>query len=129
MGSDGAVVVLRLRCSVVGGCVVVLCIGEAVHLPPLLPNQKQSPKQWGAMKPVSIAGSTETDIQRSKELDKFLVDSRLYESAEESSERKGVLSRLKQLFSECFSSSDSFYSLTCTTFIYLNVYCVFDWDC
>lgn len=38
--------------------------------PSLLPNQKQSSKQWGAMKPVSIAGPTKTHIQRSKELEK-----------------------------------------------------------
>ncbi|KAL2516282.1 Nuclear poly(A) polymerase 4 [Forsythia ovata] len=65
--------------------------------PSLLPNQKQPPKQWGAMKPLSVAGPTEADIQRSKELKKFLEDSGLYESAEESAKREEVLTRLKQI--------------------------------
>ncbi|KAL2474056.1 Chloride channel protein [Forsythia ovata] len=41
-------------------------------------------------------GATEADIQRNKELKKFLMDSGLYESAEEFAKREGVLSRLKQ---------------------------------
>lgn len=35
-----------------------------------------------------------------------------------------VLSRLKQVLLEYFSSSDIFYSLACTILIYLNVYSI-----
>lgn len=49
---------------------VVLDDLNASCSPSLSSNQKQSPKQWGMMKPVSIARKTETYIQRSKELEK-----------------------------------------------------------
>ncbi|KAL2462610.1 Nuclear poly(A) polymerase 4 [Forsythia ovata] len=60
-------------------------------------KEKQSPKQWGVTKPLSQAGPLEVDIQRSKELEKFLVDAGLYESAEEAAKREEVLGRLKQI--------------------------------
>ncbi|CAI9773592.1 unnamed protein product [Fraxinus pennsylvanica] len=60
-------------------------------------KEKQLPKQWGVTKPLSPAGPLEVDIQRSKELEKFLVDAGLYESAEEAAKREEVLVRLKQI--------------------------------
>lgn len=39
----------------------------------------------------------EADIQRTKELEKFLVGAGLYESAEEAAKREGVLCQLKQI--------------------------------
>lgn len=48
-------------------------------------------------KPISVAGPTEVDIQRSLELEKFLVDAGLYESKEEAIKRAEVLDRLGQI--------------------------------
>nr|GMC53831.1 nuclear poly(A) polymerase 4-like isoform X2 [Ipomoea batatas] len=62
--------------------------------PPLPPI----PKQYGVTKPLSLSGPTDADIRRTKELEKFLEDSGLYESAEETAKREHVLSRLKQDF-------------------------------
>ncbi|KAL2550476.1 Polynucleotide adenylyltransferase [Forsythia ovata] len=44
---------------------------NASFSPSLLLNQKQPPKQWGVMKPLSVAGPTEVDIQRNKEFKCF----------------------------------------------------------
>ncbi|OIT36685.1 PREDICTED: nuclear poly(A) polymerase 4-like isoform X2 [Nicotiana attenuata] len=55
------------------------------------------PKQYGVTKPLSLAGPTEADIQRTKELEKFLVGAGLYESAEEAAKRELVLRQLKQI--------------------------------
>ncbi|XP_047958922.1 nuclear poly(A) polymerase 4-like isoform X6 [Salvia hispanica] len=69
-------------------------------LPSLSPptaEKKQPPKQWGVTKPLSLAGPIDADIQRNKELEKFLVESGLYESAEESAKREAVLALLKQV--------------------------------
>ncbi|KAH6782318.1 nuclear polymerase [Perilla frutescens var. hirtella] len=60
-------------------------------------EEKQPPKQWGVAKPLSLAGPIDADIQRNRELEKFLLDSGLYESAEESAKREAVLARLKQI--------------------------------
>ncbi|KAL8458392.1 hypothetical protein ACS0TY_036056 [Phlomoides rotata] len=60
-------------------------------------ENKQAPKQWGVTKPLSLAGPTEADIQRTRELEKFLVDSGVYESAEEVAKREVVLDRLRQI--------------------------------
>ncbi|PIN26047.1 Poly(A) polymerase [Handroanthus impetiginosus] len=60
-------------------------------------EKKQPPKQWGVTKPLSLAGPTDADIQRTRELEKFLVDVGLYESAEEAAKREEVLGRLKQI--------------------------------
>ena len=54
-------------------------------------------KQYGVTKPLSLAGPTEADIQRTKELEKFLVGAGLYESAEEAAKRERVLCQLKQI--------------------------------
>ncbi|KAL1340651.1 hypothetical protein HN51_027011 [Arachis hypogaea] len=56
-----------------------------------------SSKQYGVTKPISKAGPTVADIQRTKELEKFLVDSGLYESEEEAAKRVEVLHRLGQV--------------------------------
>ncbi|KAL7152432.1 hypothetical protein ABFS83_04G096800 [Erythranthe nasuta] len=60
-------------------------------------EQKDPPMQWGVTKPLSNAGPTDVDIQRTKDLEKFLVDSGLYESAEETAKREEVLDRLKKV--------------------------------
>ncbi|XP_055829803.1 nuclear poly(A) polymerase 4-like [Solanum dulcamara] len=54
-------------------------------------------QQYGVTKPLSLAGPMEADIQRTKELEKFLVGAGLYESAEEAAKREGVLCQLKQI--------------------------------
>ncbi|KAL3824407.1 hypothetical protein ACJIZ3_020436 [Penstemon smallii] len=70
-------------------------VGSDSSPSPLPPTEEQ--KRWGVTKPLSHAGPTDVDIQRNKELEKFLVDSGLYESAEEAVKREEVLSRLKQI--------------------------------
>ncbi|KAK4375404.1 hypothetical protein RND71_006081 [Anisodus tanguticus] len=54
-------------------------------------------KQYGVTNPLSLAGPMEADIQRTKELEKFLVGAGLYESAEEAAKREVVLCQLKQI--------------------------------
>ncbi|XP_060219034.1 nuclear poly(A) polymerase 4-like isoform X1 [Lycium barbarum] len=54
-------------------------------------------KQYGVTKPLSLAGPMEADIQRTKELEKFLVGAGLYESVEEAAKREEVLCQLKQI--------------------------------
>ncbi|XXG63591.1 hypothetical protein AAC387_Pa05g1742 [Persea americana] len=54
-------------------------------------------KQYGVRKPISVAGPTEADIQRSAELEKFLVASSLYESKEEAIKREEVLGQIDQI--------------------------------
>ncbi|KAK4482005.1 hypothetical protein RD792_012921 [Penstemon davidsonii] len=54
-------------------------------------------RQWGVTAPLSHAGPTDLDIQRSRELEEFLEDSGLYESAEEAAKREQVICRLKQI--------------------------------
>ncbi|MCL7029955.1 hypothetical protein MKW94_017795 [Papaver nudicaule] len=51
----------------------------------------------GVTKPISTAGPTESDLQRSLELEKFLVDSGLYESKEEAVQREEILSQINQV--------------------------------
>ncbi|XP_010314828.2 nuclear poly(A) polymerase 4 isoform X1 [Solanum lycopersicum] len=55
------------------------------------------PKKYGVTKPLSLAGPTETDLQRNAELEKFLRESELYESEEETARREEVLRRLDQI--------------------------------
>jgi poly(A) polymerase len=52
-------------------------------------------KQQGVTKSLSLAGPVEADILKTKELEKFLVHSGLYESKEESAKREHVLGRIK----------------------------------
>ncbi|XP_028228282.1 nuclear poly(A) polymerase 4-like isoform X1 [Glycine soja] len=61
------------------------------------PQQEQQPNKYAFTKPLSLAGPTHADLQRNNELDKFLLDSGLYESNEESAARKEVLHRLDQI--------------------------------
>ncbi|KAL6144618.1 hypothetical protein ACLB2K_055309 [Fragaria x ananassa] len=61
------------------------------------PPQAVVGKQYGLTKPISIAGPTESDIQRTLELEKFLVEARLYESKEEAAKREEVLHRIEQI--------------------------------
>ncbi|CAI9100663.1 OLC1v1037809C1 [Oldenlandia corymbosa var. corymbosa] len=61
------------------------------------PLKSAAPKQFGVTKPISRAGPSEVDILRTKDLEKFLKDSGLYESPEESAKRGDVLSRLTEI--------------------------------
>ncbi|RLN12821.1 nuclear poly(A) polymerase 4-like isoform X1 [Panicum miliaceum] len=56
-----------------------------------------APKQYGITKPLSLLGPVEADLQRTAELEKFLVEAGLYESAEESAKREEVLGKLDQI--------------------------------
>jgi poly(A) polymerase len=58
-----------------------------------------APKQYGITKPLSLLGPVEADLQRTGELEKFLVEAGLYESAEESARREEVLGKLDQVIS------------------------------
>ncbi|OIW14577.1 hypothetical protein TanjilG_32919 [Lupinus angustifolius] len=53
--------------------------------------------EYGITKPLSLAGPTAADFNRNLELEKFLVDSGLYESDEETATRQEVLRRLDQI--------------------------------
>uniref|UniRef100_A0A251L3W7 polynucleotide adenylyltransferase n=1 Tax=Manihot esculenta TaxID=3983 RepID=A0A251L3W7_MANES len=60
-------------------------------------SSSPSPKQYGVTKPISMSGPTEADVHRSRELEKFLSDSGLYESQEEAAKRESVLGRIGQI--------------------------------
>ncbi|WJX35837.1 Nuclear poly(A) polymerase 4, variant 3 [Trifolium repens] len=64
--------------------------------PPPPPQQEQANKDRFT-KPISLAGPTDSDLHRNTELEKFLVDSGLYESNEEAASRQEVLRRLDQI--------------------------------
>ncbi|CAN1219056.1 Nuclear poly(A) polymerase 4 [Linum perenne] len=58
----------------------------------------QSPKRkYGITNPISLAGPTDADLLRNSDLEKFLVDSGLYEAKEETDKRQEVLGRLDQI--------------------------------
>ncbi|XP_042496694.1 nuclear poly(A) polymerase 4-like isoform X3 [Macadamia integrifolia] len=57
----------------------------------------QAVQQYGVTKPISVAGPTEADIQRSLEMEKFLFDAGLYESNEEAALREEVLGQIDQI--------------------------------
>ncbi|XP_043704621.1 nuclear poly(A) polymerase 4-like isoform X2 [Telopea speciosissima] len=57
----------------------------------------QAVQQYGVTKPISFAGPTEADIQRSLEMEKFLFDAGLYESNEEAALREEVLGQIGQI--------------------------------
>ncbi|KAK4274236.1 hypothetical protein QN277_017491 [Acacia crassicarpa] len=65
--------------------------GSSMPLPP------QQAKMYGITKPISLAGASEVDFHRNMELERFLVDSGLYESREEAAKREEVLGRLDQI--------------------------------
>ncbi|VAI89850.1 unnamed protein product [Triticum turgidum subsp. durum] len=48
-------------------------------------------------KPISLAGPLDADVQRTAELNKFLVEAGLYESADESARREEVLGELDKI--------------------------------
>ncbi|XP_022729105.1 nuclear poly(A) polymerase 4 isoform X3 [Durio zibethinus] len=62
-----------------------------------LSQQSQRPKKYGITKPISLAGPSEADIQRNTELEKFLLESGLYESKEEAAKREGVLGHITEI--------------------------------
>ncbi|XWS17681.1 hypothetical protein CRYUN_Cryun33cG0088300 [Craigia yunnanensis] len=62
-----------------------------------LPHQSQPPKKYGITKPISLAGPNEADIQRNTELEKFLIESGLYESKEEAAKREEVLGHITEI--------------------------------
>uniref|UniRef100_A0A0D9WR76 polynucleotide adenylyltransferase n=1 Tax=Leersia perrieri TaxID=77586 RepID=A0A0D9WR76_9ORYZ len=55
------------------------------------------PKQYGITKPLSLAGPADVDLQKTAELEKFLVEAGLYESQEESARREEVLGELDKI--------------------------------
>ncbi|KAI4387392.1 hypothetical protein MLD38_005230 [Melastoma candidum] len=65
-----------------------------------LGGSEPAAKQYGVTKPISLAGPSEADVLKSLELDKFLVDSSLYESKEEAEKREEVLKRIGQIVKE-----------------------------
>ncbi|KAL4604471.1 hypothetical protein ACB092_10G196000 [Castanea dentata] len=64
---------------------------------PESPNGSSLPKRFGITKPISVAGPTETDLIRNIDLEKFLLDSALYESEEEGVRREEVLARIGEI--------------------------------
>ncbi|GAB2215559.1 hypothetical protein Droror1_Dr00019947 [Drosera rotundifolia] len=54
-------------------------------------------KMYGITKPISLAGATEADLKRNAELEKFLIDSDLYESKEEAEKRVQVLDQIREI--------------------------------
>ncbi|XP_034903556.1 nuclear poly(A) polymerase 4 isoform X1 [Populus alba] len=54
-------------------------------------------KRYGITKPISVAGPTEPDLHRNAELEKFLVDSGLNESKDETIKREEVLGLIDQI--------------------------------
>lgn len=54
-------------------------------------------RQYGITKPISLSGPSGSDLQRSRELEKFLVGAGLYESEEESALREEVLAQIDQI--------------------------------
>ncbi|XP_022750137.1 nuclear poly(A) polymerase 4-like isoform X3 [Durio zibethinus] len=61
------------------------------------PHQSQPPKKYGITKPISLSGPSEADIQRNTELEKFLIESGLYESKEEAAKREEVLGHITEI--------------------------------
>lgn len=62
---------------------------------------RSSPKRYsGTDPPLSLAGPTLADLQRTAELEKFLVEAGLYEGKEESAKREDVLSEIGQIVKE-----------------------------
>ncbi|KAL1097646.1 hypothetical protein V6Z11_D05G049200 [Gossypium hirsutum] len=55
------------------------------------------PPKYGITKPISLSGPSEADVQRNTELEKFLIESGLYESKEEAAKREEVLGRITEI--------------------------------
>ncbi|XAR70830.1 Polynucleotide adenylyltransferase [Bertholletia excelsa] len=75
--------------------------GSSTSLPPQRQPQSRPQsmpvKKFGVTKPISLAGPTEADFQRDSDLQKFLIDSGLYESDEDAERRKAVLQRIDEV--------------------------------
>ncbi|VFQ82270.1 unnamed protein product [Cuscuta campestris] len=54
-------------------------------------------KKYGVTRPLSLTGPSQADLHRNEELEKFLRDSGLYESDEETRKREQVLCQLDQI--------------------------------
>ncbi|WCJ29481.1 nuclear poly(a) polymerase [Euphorbia peplus] len=54
-------------------------------------------KRYGITKPISLAGPSDLDFLRNADLDKFLVDSGLYETPDETMKREQVLEHIDQI--------------------------------
>lgn len=54
-------------------------------------------QQYGVTKPISMAGPTEADLHRTRQLEEFLVSAGLYESPEDGALRKEVLAQIDQI--------------------------------
>uniref|UniRef100_A0A803RC10 Poly(A) polymerase nucleotidyltransferase domain-containing protein n=1 Tax=Cannabis sativa TaxID=3483 RepID=A0A803RC10_CANSA len=62
------------------------------------PNGSSSPtKKYGITNPISVAGPTDADLHRNDYLEKFLINSGLYESQEEAARREEVLGRIAEI--------------------------------
>ncbi|XP_020088813.1 nuclear poly(A) polymerase 4-like isoform X3 [Ananas comosus] len=59
-----------------------------------------APRQYGITKPISTAGPTEADLQRTKDLATFLAQAGLYESEEEAAKRVEVLGEIGKIVKE-----------------------------
>ncbi|XP_040365069.1 nuclear poly(A) polymerase 4 [Rosa chinensis] len=57
----------------------------------------QPPRSYGITKPIFLSGPSQSDRQRNIELEKFLVDSGLYESKDEAAKREEVLGCIGQI--------------------------------
>ncbi|XP_019430308.1 PREDICTED: nuclear poly(A) polymerase 4-like isoform X1 [Lupinus angustifolius] len=56
-----------------------------------------STTQFGVTKPISMAGPMSVDLQKTKELEKFLANSGIYETKDQAAKREEVLHRLGQV--------------------------------
>ncbi|KAJ4954174.1 hypothetical protein NE237_031006 [Protea cynaroides] len=86
---------LFIRCPCSG--LSFVDVGMANSLAPTGSSPPQVAKQDGVTKPISFAEPTEADIQRSLELEKFLVDAGLNGSNEEAALREEVLGQIDQI--------------------------------
>ncbi|KAG4388463.1 hypothetical protein AAZX31_09G162600 [Glycine max] len=64
---------------------------------PGLSNQNNGQQRLGITEPISLAGPTEDDVIKTRELEKYLQGVGLYESQEEAVGREEVLGRLDQI--------------------------------
>ncbi|KAJ8531381.1 hypothetical protein K7X08_026815 [Anisodus acutangulus] len=71
-------------------------VGSESLTPPLPAEVPSAPpaKKYGFTKPLSLAGPTDADLQRNAALEKFLKDSELYESEEDTARREEALHQL-----------------------------------
>lgn len=60
-------------------------------------NNQNNGQRLGITEPISLGGPTEYDVNKTRELEKFLQDVGLYESQEEAVSREEVLGRLDQI--------------------------------